>query len=333
MDDSNAILPDSTHPNLTDRLAALLAWGVAAALFSTIGWLALAPTDPLGAVSLLTMRSSMLGWLQAIGLAAVVGGVASLLSGRRIPDIGPLAASLGLTLLSLRGGTAEYFLLHGGNPATHTQRDVAGRFVLDSIGWFLVLLVATLVSAAVLRWCFNEPQAAPRLQANRHVPPLPPLAAGFDLFRGSSPLFGIDRASLTPPLEGLKHSLIAVGVSVAAFGLLSTGLVARSIQHGQACFVVAAAVYLGVYAAQRLVPVRSAMWGILSVGLVALIGYGWSALRPVNAMLPTAIPASCFMRILPIQLIGVGTAAAIMAFGYTQEPDVAVPDSHNTARR
>lgn len=119
---------------------------------------------------------------------------------------------------------------------------------------------------------------------------------------------------------GVKHTIIATGVGLAAITLLSAGLSSRSIQHGQVCFVVAAAVGLGTYFAHRMAPVRSALWSILAVVLIALMGYVWAAVRPAVAGLPPSIPSSHFMRVLPIQYISIGTAAALAMFWYVYVP-------------
>jgi hypothetical protein len=105
-----------------------------------------------------------------------------------------------------------------------------------------------------------------------------------------------------------------------AFGLLSTGLWSRSIQHGQACFVVVAAVWIAVYIAYRFVPVRSPLWSILSVGVLATAGYLWAAIRPAEPGLPPPIPSSHFLRVLPIQYISIGAAAAVAMFWYVHLP-------------
>jgi hypothetical protein len=102
--------------------------------------------------------------------------------------------------------------------------------------------------------------------------------------------------------------------------LLSVGLSTRVIQHGQACFVVAAGVCAAVYVASRSVPVRSALWSLLAVGLMALVGYVWAGLRPAAPGLPPNIPSSHFLRILPVQFISVGTAAALSTFWYVFQP-------------
>jgi hypothetical protein len=99
--------------------------------------------------------------------------------------------------------------------------------------------------------------------------------------------------------------------------VLSFGLASRNIRHGQVCFVVAASVCIGTYVAHRTNPVRSAFWSILAVGILSVVGYAWASVRPETPQLPPNIPSSHFLRILPIQFVSVGTAAAIAMFWYT----------------
>jgi len=122
---------------------------------------------------------------------------------------------------------------------------------------------------------------------------------------------GTIRAPQTPLADGLLHMAVATGVGLMAFNVLTSGATSRSIQHGQSCFVVAASVWLACYFAHRISPVRSAFWSILAVGLMALLGYLWSALRSGGGVLPPNIPDSSFMRVLPIQFVSVGTATAL----------------------
>jgi ABC-type amino acid transport system permease subunit len=108
--------------------------------------------------------------------------------------------------------------------------------------------------------------------------------------------------------------LIATAASLFAFNILTTGLDRRAIQHGQVCFVVAASVWLGCFLAHRMVAVRSVLWSILSVSLLAVVGYLWAGARSPDPNLPPSVPTSHFLRVLPIQFIAVGAAAAIAAY-------------------
>ena len=101
---------------------------------------------------------------------------------------------------------------------------------------------------------------------------------------------------------------------------LSAGLSGRSIQHGQACFVVAAAMGIACYIANRAAPVRSPLWSILAAAVLAVAGYAWAFVRGPGEGMPASLPASHFLRVLPLQYISVGTAVAISMFWSSHVP-------------
>ena len=117
----------------------------------------------------------------------------------------------------------------------------------------------------------------------------------------------------TDPLEGLKHAALCGGLGLVALAALSASLTSRSIEHGQVCFVIFASVAIACYVAHRIVPIRSAGWSIAGVALMAVAAYLWAAVRPSVASLPPLVPSSHFLRILPIQFVSVGVAAAIFS--------------------
>lgn len=320
-----AIIVERPEPSLPERIATLASWALGGALFLTVGWSAMQPDDPVGPVSALARRDGLMMLMQAGLLAGVTAALATLIAGRRLADAGTFAAALGLAAVSLRGGTAEYFLVQGADVSRSFEHGVARTFVLEALGWIAVIILTIGVSAAVVRWCFGRrvgSGAAPLGTAHLGdpQPTTAPLPAGFDGLGVSVRLFGVSPGAQTTAADGIRHMLIAAGVGLAMITLLSAGLSFRSIQHGQVCFVVAAAVCIGTYVGYRFVPVRSVLWSILAVGLVALVGYIWGALRPAALGLPPSIPSAHVMRILPIQFISVGTAAAIATFEYVYVP-------------
>ena len=82
---------DRRHLTLWARVATLLSWLIAGGLFLSVGWTAAAPDDPLGPVSLLTRHNPALAAFQLAALAAVTAGIATVLAGRHLPDLGALA--------------------------------------------------------------------------------------------------------------------------------------------------------------------------------------------------------------------------------------------------
>jgi hypothetical protein len=281
------------HLSILDRAATWVAWALAGTIFLTVGWFAMAPDDPLGAVSVLTRRGAWMMLLQAAGLAAVTAALATVIAGRRLPDVGTFAAAVGLAMVSLRGGTAGSLLIQWADAAPVSQSSLPIQFALEAIAWFVIVFIARGFSIGVGLWCFGE--GSGHAEGEPHSP------------RGGA-------------THGVKHMLIAAGVALLTFKILSAGLSTRSVQHGQACFVVAASVCIGSYVAYWLVPVRSALWAILSVPFLAVGGYVWARLSPSPGGLPASVPASAFLRVLPIQYISVGTAAAVAMFWYLYHP-------------
>jgi hypothetical protein len=254
----------------------------------------MAPDDPLGAVSVLARRGAWMMLLQAAGLAAVTAALATVIAGRRLPDVGTFAAALGLAIVSLRGGTAGSVLIQWADAAPVSQSSLPILLGLEAIAWFVIVLVARGLSIGVGHWCYGN---------------------GGDGPTEVEPQFPKGDAA-----NGIKHVLLAAGVALLAFKILTAGLSTRSVQHGQACFVVAASVCIGSYVAYWLAPVRSALWAILSVPLLAVGGYVWTRLGPSPSGLPASVPASAFLRVLPIQYISVGAAAAVAMFWYLYHP-------------
>ena len=161
-DATSTMIVERREPSLLEKVAALASWVLAGAIFLTVGWMAMEPDDPLGSVSALARADGILMLIQAAVLAAVCGGLATVIAGRRMADVGTLAAALGLALVSLRGATAEYLLVQGAEISDSFERGLALSFVLEALGWFLVMIVTIGVSALVTRWCFGNARSEQR---------------------------------------------------------------------------------------------------------------------------------------------------------------------------
>lgn len=294
-----------------ERLAVWLTWAVAGALFLTVGWMAMAPTDPLGPVCVLTNRAGVAMLAEAAALVVVCALVCTLIAGRRVVDAGTFAAAIGLAVVSLRGGTTEYLLLYGDGSGSGAMPTgvLAVRFAALAVGWFVIVMIAAGVSMWITRWCFTASSGSSADGGGtEHGTGLVLCAADIPTMNLTA---GTIQSPATPLTDGLRHAAVATAVGLLAFILLTESTSTRAIQHGQSCFVVAAAVWLACFFAHRIAPVRSAFWSVLAVLAMALIGYGWSALRSHGGVVPPNIPESAFMRVLPIQFISVGTATAI----------------------
>lgn len=279
-----AAVSSQQHLSLLDKLALWASWGAAAAIFLTLGWMAMSPDDPLGAVSLLGRGTGLSMWLQAAGLAVVASAVATVLVGRVVPYAGPFAAALGLAIVSFRGSTMESLLI-----ATHIEGGstqwLSLRLFMESMGWLVVIALAFVTGVGVARWCF-------------------PKVAQADLLR--------ERESARLPNALFVPVSLAAGL--LAYSIIGAGLNDREIRHPQVCFVVGASVWIGCYIAYRIVPARGIAWHVAPAILMAMGGYLWASMQSAPSSRPATVPPSNFLRILPIQFVSVGLAAAIAAY-------------------
>lgn len=303
---------------MMSRLGLVTSLAIAGVVFLSIGWKALGPDDPLGAVSVLAHQGGALILLYAAGLSVVVAAAATTLVGKRLIDVGVFSASLGLAFASLKGGTAEQLLLARAGTSAHYEQLLAWQFALESIGWLGVLFVALLASGVIT--CRLKAHPGNDGGSNESSTPTWAVPALFDLPRGARRWFGVPSYYESIPLYGLKHTAVVAGLGLLAMNVFSAGLSTRAIEHGQVCFVVAAGFFVAVYLGDRYVPVRSALWALLGVGLAAVIAYAWAALRPFDAMRPPNVPTSNYLRVLPVQFVAVGWAAALVAFWYGDGP-------------
>jgi hypothetical protein len=267
-----------------DKLALWASWAAALGIFLTLGWMAMSPDDPYGAVSLLLRAGATEMWLQVAGLAVVVSAIGTILVGRVLPFAGPFAAAVGLTAVTLRGRTAESMLIAARSSELGTS-GLAAQLLYEACAWMIVIALAFLMAAGVTRWCFPAAHPAPSTLSDRHS-----------------------------PLPGAAFAPLAGAIGLIAFGILGAGMNNREIRHSQVIFVVAAAVWLGCYFAFRIVPSRGLHWYLSAVGLMCVAGYAIAAVQGDSQDLPMTVPPSNFLRVLPVQFVAAGTAACIAAY-------------------
>jgi hypothetical protein len=322
-----------------DKFILLVALAIGVALFVTVGWMALAPRDPHGAVSLVTATSPLAVILQATLLVAVAAVVATVMIGTKLPDVGVFAAALGLALASLQGNTSAYLLISVAGGDRGAERALAGKLAIESVVWFLLIVVAIAVSGAVMRWCLGmadrrgEPAENPG--AGHRGNPLARMAAsecpGIARLAPDLATANPSRASV---LNGLKITAIMTVAGLLIFATLVSGYSPQMIRHGQTCFAAFTAFYLGGWIAYRNFSARTALWAILAVPLTAIAGYGWTmvygAASGRYAHL-ASIPVSDFLRALPITFISVGTLGALFAHWAADAPKPA-PKPKGTER-
>jgi hypothetical protein len=295
-----------------DKLVTVLTWTCAVAIFATVGWMTISPNDPRGAVSV------SIGQVPAVipqvaALAAAVAGIVTAVIGRKLPDVGTFAVAVGLAGANLQGSPSSYLLTHVVGPDAAARQGLCVALAVEGLVWFLVIVVAGVVSGAVMRWCHGRPHGegacADGRLASLAVADVPVLG---EILCGPAALSG----RLSPRI-GLLHGGVTALVALFLIRVLATGSPERTIQHGQVYFSVAAAFYLGAYAAHRAFPVRTPLWSCLAVPVVCVVGYMWTMMR-AGGTGPYAqiasVPPTVFLRALPLEYISVGTAAVVALF-------------------
>jgi hypothetical protein len=310
---ANATAPlaaSSEHPRWHDKALALAAWVLAAGIFGSVGWMAIEPYDPLGAVSLVTRADALTMIVSVLALSAIVSGLATAIVGYRLPDAGAFAAAFGLAVANLRGQTASYLLISVAGPDAAARSGLAWKLAFEGLLWFAAIASAAIVGGVVHRWMTGDRVAPGKTkydettlaEAATLVPFLDPLRQADD-----------DRSWF----DGLKVTLLSLVAAALIFRILVTGSPWRSIQHGQAYFALFAAFYFGGAIAYRYWQVRSALWGCLAPPLLCFLGYAFAALSsppkgPYGEV--ASVPPSSFFRASPIEYVCVGTVAAVAAF-------------------
>jgi len=324
---------------ILDKFLLLAAISIAIALFLTIGWMAIAPDDPRGAVSLIARRDSLMVILQAGLLAAVSAAIATVMVGAKLADVGAFAAAIGMALVSLQGETAAYLLINTEATGAGAPRMLAFKLATESLVWFALVVVALLVSGIVTRWCVGLP--AEPVQSVGGQSARQPGVGMYDLAISECPVIARLLLPTRDPMvsghargNGLRTLLVTTIAGLLIYGILVSGSSPHSIRHGQTCFAVFSAFYVGTWIARRTYPARTAFWSILAVPMALLAGYGWTVIAgaPHGRFAHLAmIPATDFLRALPLTFISVGALGTLTA-QWTILPATATPrDARRTA--
>ncbi|MEW6200191.1 MAG: hypothetical protein AB1601_16185 [Planctomycetota bacterium] len=133
---------------------------------------------------------------------------------------------------------------------------------------------------------------------------------------GHEPRAALRRAwGVGRPAREWRQGLMALAATTVVGGaaiLLLMGPTSGWTLRGQVYFAVALGFFAGVFVANRLVPVRDALWfwpAPLVLGVIGVVAAGlWPALMlPPDCQLDT-LPAWALARPLPIEMVGVGLA-------------------------
>ena len=328
------------HLRLMDKLVLLSAFGVGATLFLSVGWLAVAPADPQGAVSLWTHENPVLMVFEAFALAAVTASLATLIAGSKLPDVGVFAVALGLALASLRGGTATYLLITFANGDRGAERMLAGQLAGEALIWSGVVFLSMVVCGLTTRH-FRAGGMSPLTVENQPINLNSPVQLDElsvtecpSVNRRLGLMFDSDKP-LAMRLGGLKATIVTALVAMFAFNILVSGRLPHAIKHGQVIFAVCSSFFLGVWASKQWFACRTAFWSLLAVPLVAVLGYSWavsaSASGGMYADLAT-VPMSDFLRALPITFIAAGTMGVLIA-RWTLQDAIARPKKQSQSKK
>ena len=300
--------------NVWQKTVALAVWCGAGAVFLTVGWEAVSLRDPMAAVSVLITPDALPTWVQLIMLAGVTSAIATIVLGRILPDAGVFAASFGLAVLGLRGGTTEYILMQRADAQSIAPGSLTVQLVTETLAWVLVLLTAVIVSAATSRWFFGTPTWHEHLSGG-HLPIVGRWLGGqADPQVQTDAHPGESADHVVPYGAGLRHTAFVAVAMFVLMSLMSVDSAHRPILHGQVCFVVAAAAWIATYYGFRFFPVRSALWSLLAIPLVSVLAYLWSGVIPAESTQPANLPVSAMLRPLPVQYVAVGFASVMAAF-------------------
>lgn len=314
---ATVIAPSSLQPrlNLWDRLVALVAWAVAVAILAAVGWRALRPLDPEGAVGLLLSPQPVLMVVQVAVLSAVVAALVTLIVGRKLADAGVFAVCLGLGMANLRGATMASVLLHAGGADGGITGGLIGSLLLETVLWCGLVGLAAAVSGWTWAWYFRAEGTGEGFCAlsTMMAADIPPLARKLGIERGTSA--DTDRRTCG------YHLLTTVGIAFVLIGFLGGGTPVQPIRQGQVYFSIIAAYVLAGYVAHDRFPVRTAWWSWLAVPPVTLGAYlwAWGVGGKTAPDFPPSIPPSVYLRASPLEYVVLGTLGVMLAFWWTRQ--------------
>ncbi len=320
------------HLRLVDKLILLAAFAVAASLFLSVGWMAVAPSDPQGAVSLLSHQNPALMVIEALALAAVTASLATLIAGSRLPDVGIFAVALGLALTSIRGGTATYLLITMANGDRGAERLLAGQLAGEALIWTGVLFLSMVISGWITRHfqlssSADSDSALRQWQRSGGIHPVQLAELSATECPGVSRRLGVFSDAGQPlkaRFAGLKTTIVTGLVAMFAFNVLVSGRLPQSIKHGQVIFAVCASFYLGVWISKMWFACRTAFWSLLSVPIVAVLGYSWAVSANASGGRYAdlaSVPMSDFLRATPIAFMAAGAMGVLAGRWTISDPD------------
>lgn len=320
--------------SLVEKSVTLVVWVAAIAATVALGPQLCAIPDPQAPISFMSSTRPLMMLPALVIFGGLVAGLAALISGHLLPDVGLFTFALALGIYSTTGSTTA-----GLAPDLKSgilDRGTALLFVVEFLAWCGVLLAALLASSWVLIWTRNPGElkgdAGASVSANggsEGKSRKEEASAG----RISHPRVALADCAwtrqwwqqgsegATPVAEGLAHLGAAAAISASVWLFLSLDSSHRMIHHGQACFLPAAAALLGAYLAFKWRPVRSSVWalgGTLAVALAGLLLSPFFAGASPNAL--PRVPIWPFLRPLPVQMAAWTIVGSLFGFWSAFKP-------------
>lgn len=309
--------PESFWAVILRRTRYVAGIAISALIFATLGWRVAAPAPDWGGVSLVIWPSG--GILAAFILALLLLlaiAICSLLVHPESPHMGLFCALLGLTGLSIRGGTVHMLVVYGERSAQMVK--LLEALAIECAMWAILLLIAEIFARLLHDRFFKNIHWVTR---SAPILTLPPEEA----FPGAS--LGVAAQISSTVGTTSVHRALAIPLAMAISGVISFGLLYALMQsqaQGQvlmACFV---AFFLSTLITYLLVPRIPMLPLLLVIPLTAAVGYLITA--HLTAADLAAAPgahhiliypghvALFIARTLPITYIASGVPGAILGY-------------------
>ncbi|QDV92356.1 hypothetical protein RAS2_34750 [Phycisphaerae bacterium RAS2] len=282
----------SAGRTLIRQIRLLSGLAVAAAIFWYVGPWALGHVDPGGPVSLIDVPSGLITMAELLGLAIVSSGLAVAIAGAGSAARGPLAVAVGLAALAARGAQMDKLVL---------QR------------------VSMVASAAAGGGSLPDPYPTWGLAAETWLW-LGLIAVGYVAGRWVDGWFETRPAEPRPvgPSD-IRQSAGAVAISTVVAWLVISFAIGREnapILRGQVYFAVAFGFVTAALVAHACFDLRSSLWALLCVGIVATVAFVVGA--PSSAAVAQSVKTGSYLmlrpmtRPLPIEYAALGAIGALI---------------------
>lgn len=284
----------SAGRTLIRQIRLLSGLAVAAAIFWYVGPWALGHVDPGGPISLIDVPSGLITMAELLGLAIVSSGLAVAIAGAGSAARGPLAVAVGLATLAARGAQMDKLILHRVSIAassvaagqTGSLPDPYPTWGLAAETWLWLGLIA--VGYVAGRWVDGWFETRPA--ESRPVGP-----------------------------TDLRQSAGAIAISTVVAWLVISFAIGREnapILRGQVYFAVALGFVTAALVAHACFDLRSNLWALLCVGIVATVAYVVGA--PSSAAVAQSVKTGSYLvlrpmtRPLPIEYAALGAIGALI---------------------